>query len=105
MNIKLDGGKYTLKHDATGRLEALRFGAPWQDLTGNGLIYALAHKIEEYHETLLALSTNPHLNIDDAVYHVRESEGKGWEGPSVKAWGVAVEKAQKLIREWKEVNP
>lgn len=34
-------GKYTVIFHESGRMEALRNGEPWQDLTGNGLILAM----------------------------------------------------------------
>lgn len=46
-------------------------------------------QLEEAERILLALSSNPHISLVDQVYEVREREGEGWEGPSVKAWGAA----------------
>ena len=48
-------------------------------------------------EALKALTTNPHVNIGDLVYRVRESEGEGWDGPQVKAWSDAVQAATAAI--------
>lgn len=48
------------------------------------------------------LTTCPDINLGDLVYKVRECEGKGWDGPSVKQWsnGVgAVDKAMKKAEE------
>lgn len=50
---------------------------------------------------LVALTTNPHVSLDDLVYTVREREGEGWEGPSVVTWGNAVADAQRAIRDAK----
>ena len=46
---------------------------------------------------LKALTTNPHINLGDLVYKVRESEGEGWDGPQVKAWSDAVQSAASAI--------
>lgn len=46
---------------------------------------------------LRALMTNPHLSLADRVYDVREREGLGWDGPSVKAWSDAVVAAERLL--------
>jgi hypothetical protein len=46
---------------------------------------------------LEALSSNPCINLGDLIYHVREREGKGWDGPAVTAWGEAVEKAKAAV--------
>lgn len=47
---------------------------------------------------LVALTTNPHLNLGDLVYTVREREELGWEGPAVKAWSDAVQAADAALR-------
>ena len=40
MQQNYDDGKYTVIFDEkTGKMEALRHGEHWQDLTGNNLIY------------------------------------------------------------------
>lgn len=48
-------------------------------------------------KVLVALFTNPHQCLEDRVYDVREREGLGWEGPSVKAWGEAASEGRKLV--------
>lgn len=48
---------------------------------------------------LKALFSNPHINLGDLTYNVREREGKGWDGPSVVAWSKAVTAAQNLLDE------
>lgn len=54
--------------------------------------------VSDLKDTLRALLTNPHLNLGDLVYQVREREGLGWEGPAVTAWSAAVNKAQELVK-------
>jgi hypothetical protein len=44
--IELDGGKYTVTHRSGTELQALRYGEPWRDLTGDGLVLALCQEIE-----------------------------------------------------------
>lgn len=40
MQQDYDNGKYTVIFDEkTGKMEALRHGEPWQDLSGNNLVY------------------------------------------------------------------
>lgn len=46
LNVSVDNGKYTVIMEADGRLHALRHGEPWQDLTGNNLVYFLAAELE-----------------------------------------------------------
>jgi hypothetical protein len=48
-------------------------------------------------EALKALMTNPHVNLGDLIYKVRDSEGEGWDGPQVKAWSDAVQAATAAI--------
>ena len=37
-------GKYTVVHDQ-GKLIALRYGEPWQDLAGNNLVYYMLMEV------------------------------------------------------------
>jgi hypothetical protein len=37
--------------------------------------------------------------LGDFIYTIRECEGKGWEGPLVKRWGAALDRADALIAE------
>ncbi len=46
---------------------------------------------------LRALTTNPHLSLDDLVYAVREREQQGWMGPSVTLWNSAVMGAKAVL--------
>lgn len=45
--IRLEGGKYEVRHSNGTGLRALRYGQPWRDMTGDGLVLALVHRIEE----------------------------------------------------------
>lgn len=43
----VEDGKYSVVfNDETGELKALRYGEPWQDLSGNKFVYCLAQEIE-----------------------------------------------------------
>lgn len=44
--IDVEGGKYTVVVEENGGLSALRNGEPWQDLTGNKLVYCLAAELQ-----------------------------------------------------------
>lgn len=46
MRIELEDGKYTLVGNDAGCLEALRYGEPWRDLTGDKFVNALGQEIE-----------------------------------------------------------
>jgi len=48
-------------------------------------------------DALIAISTNPHINLGDLVYNVREAEGEGWDGPAVSAWSDACEQVKAAI--------
>ena len=50
-------------------------------------------------KVLVALMRNPHIYLGDQIYDVRESEGEGWSGPSVKAWSDAVTEAEAILAE------
>jgi hypothetical protein len=45
--ITVADGKYTVVIKETGGMEALRYGEPWRELTGDGLIYALASELAD----------------------------------------------------------
>ena len=48
MEISLEDGKYTVVLDDEGRLYANRYDEHfWRDLSGDKLVMALVHKIEE----------------------------------------------------------
>lgn len=51
--IELEGGKYTVIHDNGLDFHALRYGERWRDLTGDGLVLAMAQEIEDLHDALL----------------------------------------------------
>jgi hypothetical protein len=36
-------------------------------------------------------------DLGDFIYEIREREGLGWEGPLVRRWGEACEKAKKAL--------
>lgn len=44
--IKIDNGKYAVTHENGANLQALRHNQPWRDLTGDGLVLAMAQEIE-----------------------------------------------------------
>lgn len=52
LSVTVGDGKYTVQQDASGRLTALRYGEPWRDCCGDGLIYTLAAEVESLREQL-----------------------------------------------------
>lgn len=50
-----DDGKYTLIRRERVVMEALRYGSPWRDLTGDNLIFAMSYVIEEAQAELTEL--------------------------------------------------
>lgn len=55
--IILEDGKYTVLHENGINLRALRHGEPWRELTGDGLVLAMAQRIEELQEQLQAIES------------------------------------------------
>lgn len=49
--IELENGKYTVCHDNGTNFRALRHGEEWRSLAGDGLVLAMAQRIEELEET------------------------------------------------------
>lgn len=50
--VTLEDGKYALVHNTHGHMHALRYGDPWQELTGNKLIGACFNEIVELRKRL-----------------------------------------------------
>lgn len=53
IDITLDDGKYRYTFDNKGHAKAYRYGEPWRDVVGDGLVLAMAYHIAEL-ETNLA---------------------------------------------------
>jgi hypothetical protein len=53
--ITIDNGKYTLSHENGTKLTCLRYGGPWRDCLGDGLILALVQEIEVLNLEILEL--------------------------------------------------
>ena len=70
LNVSVDNGKYTVIMEADGRLHALRHGEPWQDLTGNNLVYFLAAELEATRKALSEVVSKD----SDGVYRTRYVE-------------------------------
>ncbi len=50
LNIMIQNGKYTVIQHYNGELIALRYGFPWRELSGDGLVLGLAQEIERLRE-------------------------------------------------------
>lgn len=56
MRHDFDDGKYTVIFDEkTGKMEALRHGSPWQELSGNNLIYFMLSAVDTSTQTVAQL--------------------------------------------------
>jgi hypothetical protein len=55
LDVTVYDGKYTVQMTEKGRLTALRYGEPWRDLLGDGLVCALAGEVESLRNELTAL--------------------------------------------------
>lgn len=68
-----------------------------EDQANGDFIVRACNAHDDLVAALRALLSNPHLDLGDLVYDVREAEGLGWEGPSVKAWSDAVTAAKAAL--------
>lgn len=50
--IDIDNGKYSILHENSANLRALRYGEPWPAFEGSNLILAMAQEIEDLREKL-----------------------------------------------------
>lgn len=57
LDVTVGDGKYTVRQDSGGKLYALRYRDTeiWRDLTGDGLVCALAHEVERLRMILDAI--------------------------------------------------
>lgn len=60
INLSLENGKYTVHEPEIGRLEVLRYGVPWRDLTGDNLFYNLVYDLNE--ANIIIAAQNEKLN-------------------------------------------
>jgi hypothetical protein len=75
--VTVGDGKYTVKQDATGRLTALRYGEPWRDCCGDGLIYTLAAEVETLREELARVTHNDQAQRPGLTAGVERNKMKG----------------------------
>ena len=52
IRVSVCDGKYTVIQGASGSLRALRHGEEWRDLTGDGLVLALAQEVADLRSAL-----------------------------------------------------
>lgn len=50
--VDVGEGKYTIVHESDGSLRAERHGMPWRELTGDKLVLAMAHCIQDLQHRL-----------------------------------------------------
>jgi hypothetical protein len=69
-------------------------GKPSEEGKANAQLMAVSPELLAALEGLL---NNDFASLEDMVYQVREIEGKGWNGPGVKAWSEAVTAARDAV--------
>lgn len=57
-SLDFAGGKYTVVHNNGVALRALRYGEPWRDLSGDGLVLAMAQEVEDLKAELVKQGSN-----------------------------------------------
>lgn len=99
LNVTVADGKYTVQQDDAGRLTALRYGDPWRDCVGDGLICSLAYAVEEEREKGLKLIEVLNRVANDlAAFYVdweRQSNEPGYKAD----YPTSVNDAWKLLKE------
>lgn len=61
--IEICDGKYTVIHDAGANLRALRYGKPWRDMTGDGMVLGLTMELAQAREQLAAATQEAEKQI------------------------------------------
>lgn len=69
MRHSFENGKYTVISD-NGKLTALRYGAEWQDLSGNNLVYWMLVEVDKLKKGILGLVDQSDIDFysDDGAY-------------------------------------
>lgn len=103
--IKVADGKYTVAHENGSNLRALRYGEPWRDLVGDGLILALVQEIEDLRQAAQpAASARPPHDLlqqffdalDDALSKERASPWTGVKREKFRDRMLAWDRVQEL---------
>ncbi len=71
LSVTVADGKYTLVFTPDGHLSALRYGQPWRDLTGDGMVLALVQEVDKLRAALIS------------VYDARPSQR--WQAERIEA--------------------
>ena len=120
LRVTVDDGKYTVIQQADGRMRALRYGEEWRDLTGDGLICALAHEVESlrakyaemFNGTIRSMCAMDDLgeSLALAMEDLLASEGTGDMDPVSVAYDnmccdAKVAAAEKAVQAWRTMRP
>lgn len=73
-SIQLEDGKYTVEHNHGAGLCARRYGQLWRDLTGDGLVLAMAQEIEQLREQLADYRVVIEM-LDEAKVPLHDDDG------------------------------
>lgn len=52
IKLELQDGKYTIYHQNGENFRCLRYGKPWRNLVGDGMVLALVQEIERLNDLL-----------------------------------------------------
>lgn len=63
LEVTVGDGKYTIVFGKNGSLKALRYGKEWQDLTGNGMVLALAQEIQNLKDQINLLKSDSDISV------------------------------------------
>ena len=78
MKTVLADGKYTvIFEEETGAMRAERYGQPWRDLTGDGMVLAMLQKIDELHNIIDRAYTHGMPAVFAEVQKLRKERADG----------------------------
>lgn len=72
LGVSVYDGKYTIQCDGDGGMRALRYGQPWRDLTGDGMVLALVQEIQSLREQLADLIEGRCAVLPKTEKHAKE---------------------------------
>jgi hypothetical protein len=112
MIIELENGKYTVIFEeypademyghATVKFHALRYGERWRNLIGDGLVLAMAQRIEELEEKLESYKSKDQTyeeSIDNDIDEYEESMKGGVIDDKMGNINVSLECTHEIIRQ------
>lgn len=105
LRVSVDNGKYTIVMPETGGLHCLRYGEEWRNLTGDGMVLAMAYEIDRLRDALRPFAVAAefierfdHIHGDLYVAVKNDGVGNGWSYPCSGVGCSDLDRAKEALR-------